>query len=370
MGVMNVKRSTQAFSKAEQNAIPKSDGANTMSATDLEKALGGQNVGDVLNKIVDPNWQDPSKKIRSTGNASLDKDAFFKLMLAQMKAQDPTNPMQSHEMAAQLAQFTSLEQLNNINATLESMKGAQTPSTNFQALAFIGKMVSGDSSKVNRAKGDTEHLLSFQLLGDAANVKVTVKDAAGNVVRKLDFASLKKGDNTVKWNGMTDDGLPARTGEYKIAIEAQSANGQKVYAKTEFGGRITGLNYTSEGPVLMVGSQTIKMSDVKKIQEAPPGESSGENAPMMNLAPQDQAKAAAGRAVPMAAMAAPLNPVSKSENANQDSKSVASNGTMKTSAPNASETDNVPPAEEPEPIGNIADVPMARELLDKVAKNN
>lgn len=77
----------------------------------------------------------------------MDKDAFMKLMLAQMKHQDPTNPMQSHELAAQLAQFSSVEQLQNLNTTMTDMRNGQKPSESFQALNFIGKAVSGGLGK-------------------------------------------------------------------------------------------------------------------------------------------------------------------------------------------------------------------------------
>jgi flagellar basal-body rod modification protein FlgD len=326
MSVMSVKRSTHAFSSAQQTPNLKSEATNTASAGDFAKAFGEQSVGDIANKVADPNWVDPTKKVRAVGNPTLDKDAFMKLMLTQMKNQDPTKPMESHEMAAQLAQFTSLEQLNNINSTLESMKNSQTPSTNFQALAFIGKKVSGDSSKLTRAAGDTNHAFNFELLGEGARVKVNIKDAAGTVVRKLELAGLKKGENSITWNGLQDDGTPARPGEYKFTVEAQSNTGAKVYAKTSFEGRITGLNYTAQGPVLMVGSQTIKLSDVKKIED--PG--------------MEQPAAMMAQAKPQAAVAAPVKEAA---------------------------TEAVPPAEEPEQgAGNINDIPMSRDLQSQLAK--
>lgn len=267
MSVMNVKRTTQAFSKEATATRSENAGVQNSGAGDFQKAFGDQSLGDVLNKISDPNWVDPSKKMRTAGDAELGKDAFMKLMLAQMKHQDPTNPMQSHEMAAQLAQFTSLEQLSNINSTLAQMQGAQTPSMNYQALALIGKKVSGDSSKLVRTAGDTKHGITFELMNDAMNVKVTVKDSTGKTVRNLEFANLKKGQNSVEWNGLGEDGLAARPGEYKVAVEGVTNTGGKVFAKTSFGGRITGLNYTAEGPVLLVGNQTVKMSDVKRIED-------------------------------------------------------------------------------------------------------
>ena len=181
MGVMNVKRGATNTSHGDRGL--KSDGSLSGDAADFKKAFGEQDMGQVLNKVADPNWIDPTKKARGTGNAELGKDAFMKMMLAQMKNQDPTNPTPSHEMAAQLAQFSSLEQLSNINTGIEGLKTSQAPAANYQALAFIGKKVSGDGSVVTRVKGDTKHDISFELMGDAQKAKITVKDAAGTVVR-------------------------------------------------------------------------------------------------------------------------------------------------------------------------------------------
>lgn len=318
MSMMSVKRSTQAFSS------PKSDGPAVMrqgaaadlaktggvkeqeaAAGEFQKAYGDQAVGDVLNKLADPNWQDPSKKVRATGNNNLDKDAFFKLMLTQMKNQDPTNPMQSHEMAAQLAQFSSLEQLNNIGKGIEGLNQAQAGQGNFGALSFIGKKVSGDASKITRAAGDTEHGFNFALGSDAQKVKISVKDATGKTIRELEPGALKKGANSLKWNGLTTEGLPARPGEYKFSVEATGSAGQKVYAQSSFEGRISGVDFTSQGPMVIVNGQSIKLADVKKIEDPgivesnqnrtpaiPLGVGQLPQAPMMGL-PGQPAKAAA-----------------------------------------------------------------------------
>lgn len=306
MSMVGVKRGTQTFSKApssspsvaRDNGGGSAVGAGNISAGDFQKAYGDQNVGDVLNKVADPNYVDPAKKVRSVGSNELGKDAFLKLMLAQMKHQDPTNPMQSHEMAAQLAQFTSLEQLNNINTTLEAMKNQASPATNYQALALIGKKVSGDSSKIVRTTGDRMHNVNFEMMNDAEKVTITVKDSAGNVVRKIAQGAMKKGANSFEWNGLNEEGGAARPGEYKVSIEGVSSSGKKVFAKTTFGGRITGLNYTQEGPVLLVGNQSVKLSDVKKIEDAGPEDAI---APIpLGVGAGAGAKAAAGSPAPMA----------------------------------------------------------------------
>jgi flagellar basal-body rod modification protein FlgD len=264
MAVMGVKAGTKSWGDSTGNEITKSDKINTNSAID-KAGLGEENVGDLLNKIVDPNWVDPSKKVRTTGNDKMDKDSFMKLMLAQMKHQDPSNPMQSHELAAQLAQFSSVEQLQNVNTTLTRMEAGQKPTESFQALNFIGKAVSGDSSKVTRMKGDKSHDFSYTLPDNAKEAVVRIRNSSGETVRSINLKDLKKGENSYTWNGQDERGASLPTGDYQMFLEATSATGAKLAAKTDFEGTITGINYTAEGPVLLVGNQSIKLKDVKKI---------------------------------------------------------------------------------------------------------
>jgi flagellar basal-body rod modification protein FlgD len=267
MSVMGAKLNTKTWADAPQTK-PTSENSmsQTVSATDKDK-INGENIGEALNKISDPNYIDPKKKMRATGNNKLDKDAFFKLMIANMKNQDPTNPLKSHEMAAQLANFSSLEQMQNMNTTLGEIKAGQKPSEQFQSLSLIGKAVSGDSSKLVRAKGDTDHDFQFNLPADAKEVSVKVLNAAGEEVRKYDLANLKKGDNKITWNGHDSRDNVVPVGEYRFAIEAKGSNGTKLAVKTDFSGMITGVNYTPEGPVLMIGNQTIRLRDVRKITD-------------------------------------------------------------------------------------------------------
>jgi flagellar basal-body rod modification protein FlgD len=264
MSVMGTKFSTKTWSDAPQNEIQKSSGVQTISATDKAR-FEDQNVGEVLNKIADPNWVDPSKKMRAVGSDKMDKDAFMKLMLAQMKNQDPTNPLKSHEMAAQLAQFSSLEQMQNMNNTLTEMRNGQKPSENFQALNFIGKAVSGDSARLTRVKGDKEHDFNFDLPDDAKAVQIKVRNQEGEIVRKIDLKDLKKGQNKFTWNGQDERGTNMPTGDYQFIVEATTATSKKLAVKTDFDGIISGVNYSAEGPVLLVGNQSVKLKDVKKI---------------------------------------------------------------------------------------------------------
>ncbi|MBC7458702.1 MAG: flagellar biosynthesis protein FlgD, partial [Bdellovibrionaceae bacterium] len=217
--------------------------------------------------VADPNYVDPSKKVRGTGNKDMDKDAFFKLMMAQLKNQDPTNPLKNHEMAAQLAQFSTLEQMSNMNTTLKEMKAGNKPIEEFQALNMIGKKVAGDSSKVTRNDTDKEHEFTFKLPQDAKATEIKVMNAKGDVIREFKFNELKSGENKVTWNGETEDGRKAPAGQYFFQTEATALNGQKLQVKTDFEGVISGMSFSNEGPILQIGKQTVRLKDIRQFSD-------------------------------------------------------------------------------------------------------
>jgi len=265
--MIGVKGGTQTWSTAQQQSGLKGDSTQTVSASDREKFFQDESLGDTLNKVADPNYIDDSKKMRTAGNNDLGKDAFMTLLLTQMKNQDPTTPLKSHEMAAQLAQFTSLEKLNNINEGIGGLRKDAQPNQNFQALSFIGKTITTDNSKVSRLDSESVHDVRFNLPADAQNLKMEVKDAGGNVIRSLEYKNMKSGKNELQWNGIMDDGAKAPAGDYTIAFEATGSNGRKMFIETKTAGVISGVNFTPKGPQLMVGKQIVNMADVKSISE-------------------------------------------------------------------------------------------------------
>lgn len=268
MSVMDVKGGTQAWANTKggpSTDVQKYDKTEALSAADKEKYYDGKDIGEVLNKLSDPNYTDPAKKVRAVGNNQLDKDAFLKLLLAQMKNQDPTNPLKSHEMAAQLAQFTSLEKLTNIDQSIDGLRKDQAPMQNYESLNLIGKAVSGDSSKISRTPDSDAHSIRFNLGQDSQKAKVEIKNAAGEVVRTLDAPMLKQGRNEISWNGVLEDGSKATPGDYTVVVEAIGNSGKKVAVETRFEGIIDGVQFTPQGPMLTIGKQQLRMSDVSKI---------------------------------------------------------------------------------------------------------
>ena len=264
---METKIGIKTWAEPGQKTDLKGEFSQTQLTDAQKQQLGAENLGAVLNKVSDPNFIDPSKKVRGTGNKDMDKDAFFKLMMAQLKNQDPTNPLKNHEMAAQLAQFSTLEQMSNMNTTLKEMKAGNKPIEEFQALNMIGKKVAGDSSKLTRNDTDKEHEFAFKLPQDAKMTEIKVMNAKGDVVREFKFNELKSGENKVTWNGETEDGRKAPAGQYFFQTEATALNGQKLQVKTDFEGVISGMSFSNEGPVLQIGKQTVRLKDIRQFSD-------------------------------------------------------------------------------------------------------
>lgn len=262
---MNTPIGTNSIPQRAQSVRQQGTAMQTTDPLKMEKEFGGKSLQDVLNQVADPNYTKSKRKVRGVGNAELGKDAFFKLMLTQLKQQDPTNPLKSHEMAAQLAQFSSVEQLTNMNDTLTKMSQKDSQQGRYDVLSLIGKKVSGDSGQIDRMKGDKDHNIEFNLAKAADNVKVVIKDAKGITVKTYELKDLKKGKNQLVWNGLHTDGKDARVGSYSAHIMAQG-RGQKIAVSTQFEGAVDGVQFTGKGPVLMVGGKTLNLRDVKKIE--------------------------------------------------------------------------------------------------------
>lgn len=268
--MMSTKFTTQGWSKAVQNHDYGDDHQRrytSATADGLDDSKKNENVGEILNRVANPSGKDMSgRQVRKAHN-TLDKDDFLKLMLTQMKNQDPMNPMQSHEMAAQLAQFTSLEQLFNVNKNLEGLSSKQDPLAKFEALNFLGKTIKSDTREIFHAVGDSANELRFNLGGDASKVKVKISDDFGQPVKEIESQNLNKGLAKIVWDGKDSRGRDVKAGRYTFSVEAENAGGQKINVQTETKGVVTGVNYTPEGPLLMVGDQKVKLQDVQKIED-------------------------------------------------------------------------------------------------------
>lgn len=195
----------------------------------------------------------------STRNV-IGKDEFLKMLIAQLKHQDPMNPMDGTAFTAQLAQFSSLEQLQNINTQLTSFTRQQQSLGNTQAVNLIGREVlaKGDTIQVEGSPVD----LSYQLKGDAATGLVRIYNANGELVDALVFKNQKQGLNTLTWNP------PSSTvGRCTFEVSAADSAGKSVGVDAMIQGEVTGVNYRDGVTYLSVGNREIAFSDVVSVKK-------------------------------------------------------------------------------------------------------
>ncbi len=199
-------------------------------------------------------------------NNTLGKDAFLTLMVAQLQNQDPLNPADGTEFTAQLAQFSSLEQLQNIGSTLEDFEVYQSVSNNIQAAGFIGKTITatGDTFGVNEGVADT---IRYDLEGDADSVYIQIYDSAGNFITDIDAGFQAAGEQQVTWDGEDEYGTAVDDGVYTFSVMATGADGETVGSTSYTTGIVSGIDYESGETSLLVNGREVSISSVIRIVE-------------------------------------------------------------------------------------------------------
>ena len=183
-------------------------------------------------------------------------DQFLTLLVAQLEHQDPLNPMDSSDFTAQLAQFSSVEQLYGMNqrlADIQETLGSQNQQQDLVGL--IGKTIKADDNTVLVQNGKV--LSGSYSLSKNADVFVLVRDQAGNQVRALDLGRNDAGEHPVTWDGRDDNGNPVDNGMYYFDVSARDEYGNLTSANTYVSGEVTGLTYQYGKPYLMIGDRLI-----------------------------------------------------------------------------------------------------------------
>lgn len=177
-------------------------------------------------------------------------DSFMTLLVTQLQNQNPLKPMENAEMTSQLAQINTVQGIQDLNSTLETINGQIDAGQTLQAAALIGQgvLVPGDRVLVGKAGEESEGVVAtpfgVELKGPADEVKITITNGSGEVMRTFDIGSLDAGVQSFSWDGKVgeaDTSEDVATGEYTVAVEAT------------FGGEpvpVTTLNYAVVGGVI------------------------------------------------------------------------------------------------------------------------
>lgn len=201
----------------------------------------------------------------AAGNSSADlQNQFLTLLIAQLKNQDPTNPMDNSQLTTQLAQINTLAGIENLNTTLSSISGQINTTQSVQNTLLIGHgvMVPGDAILVGE-----EATTPFGFTTDTAatSVTATIKDSSGNVIAQLDLGAMGAGTHTFQWDGTLEDESAAPAGKYSVSIDAANDTGA-IHTSSLTYAMVYGVNPTANGAVLNLGAYgTATLDQIKQI---------------------------------------------------------------------------------------------------------
>lgn len=210
-----------------------------------------------------------TSQVTANSKTTMGKDDFLRLLITQMQNQDPMDPMKGTDYAAQLAQFTSLEQLSNINTNLNQSLNASAlmtnSITNALATTFIGKDVRASADSFQYTAGATVNV-GYSLPSSAESSTVKIYDSSGNLIRTL-TGGTSNGINTLSWDGKNDKGASVGSGKYTFKVQATDQKGAALPATTYLMGKVTGVRFKSEGAFFVIDGMEVPLSNIVEITQ-------------------------------------------------------------------------------------------------------
>lgn len=217
-----------------------------------------------IDLLINPQQQEAPVKPQGF----LDKEDFLLLLVTQLRYQSPLDPMENQDFGAQLAQFSSLEQLTNLNQTMESTQQTNLyltqAITNALSASLIGKRVLAENNKFYHISSHPD-TLNYSLTGAAENVKVRIVSPVGTVLYEEELGSMPKGEHEFVWNGIDTNGNLVSDGQYLFEVFAEGSDGANVADRTMTTGTITAIRFHDGNAFLIVNNVEIPINEVIEI---------------------------------------------------------------------------------------------------------
>lgn len=196
---------------------------------------------------------------------TLGQDSFLKLLTTQMENQDPTKPLDSAEFFGQLAQFSTVEGVQELRSSFENLATSMRSSQVLQASTLVGHQVLIPASTVTLETG-AQVPGQVSLDSAADNVRINVSDDVGRLVRTFDMGSQGSGEQSFVWDGLDQEGQAVASGTYKIDVEvlqdgATHASRPFVWSQVD---SVT-LGQDTDHTLHVRGVGPVQISDIKQI---------------------------------------------------------------------------------------------------------
>ena len=216
-----------------------------------------------ISKILQP----PSQAVTTATSASLGKEDFLHLLTVQLRYQDPMNPMENTDFIAQMAQFSSLEQLQNMNQSLEKGLGSeaqlQDAFRNSMATSLVGRTVEIPTIEVEW-EGEGRTRVAYRIDDGARTAQLRILDARGQLVRQFDL-DPSRGQGVIEWDGKSrvDTDVPA--GAYRVLVLAKDAAGGAVKADALRPVTVDAVRFDRDGATIWADGQALSLDDLSGV---------------------------------------------------------------------------------------------------------
>ncbi len=196
----------------------------------------------------------------------VDKQTFLKLFTTQLRYQDPLNPLDNTEFTSQLAQFSSLEQLMDINTNLTNIITYQDSLNNALATNLIGRavMISGERVQYNGSAVS----IGYELSQPASTVTAEIITELGEHVKTINLGYRPQGEGEIVWDGTDESGNPVQEGTYMVELTATDEAGNPVSISSDIESRITGVQFKDNITyIVLENGMRVPLSEIKAIKE-------------------------------------------------------------------------------------------------------
>jgi flagellar basal-body rod modification protein FlgD len=202
----------------------------------------------------------------ATASAAGTEDRFLKLLVAQMRNQDPLNPMDNAQVTSQLAQINTVRGIETLNASVAKLVERGDRASPLDSVGALGRQALVAGERFERSGDETSHRLGIELTTPARRAQLDVLDAAGAVVFSRSFEAPSAGVVGVDWNGNGVNGEPARAGQYRVRVSAIGEDGKSLPATALSAARVSGVAQDGSGVRLeLLGRGAVAPSAVRAI---------------------------------------------------------------------------------------------------------
>lgn len=205
----------------------------------------------------------PTSPTPTASSNKMDQNTFLKLLTTQLQNQDPTNPVSNEDFIAQLAQFSSLEQLQGVNSQLSNLNLVNTSMNNASMVNLLGQNVVAASDTFHYS-GDGTQEIPFIAGNEVSGGTVTIRNADGQVVDSITLGNLEAGEHSVTWDGKGNNGqLPE--GDYTVSYTATDGSGNPVDITALIKGIVDELSFENGTPEPSVNGIPIDIGNIIRL---------------------------------------------------------------------------------------------------------